>query len=147
KGIASIVTSSSSGMISIHCLRYVVSLSSSTFCFFELSCISSSPALFSFKLSCISSSPALFELPSTKSVLKSTNVFTLLKALSVKHLLNKIKRFVLQVFELLFFHILQQSAFFFSLRVVEIILPFLQQTTLLAPLLAVFKPIHEKPQS
>ncbi|GKB35854.1 putative reverse transcriptase domain-containing protein [Tanacetum coccineum] len=45
-----------------------VSLSSSTFCFLALSCSNSSPDL--------------FELPSTKSVLKSTNVFTLLKAVS-----------------------------------------------------------------
>ncbi|GKA99190.1 hypothetical protein Tco_0827127, partial [Tanacetum coccineum] len=73
-------------------------------------------------LSYSNSSLALFELPSTKSVLKSTNVFTLLKALS-NNLLDRIKRFVLQVFGLLSFHILQ--------------------TTLLAPLLAVFEPIHD----
>ncbi|GKB57779.1 multidrug resistance-associated protein 5 [Tanacetum coccineum] len=68
KGIASIATSSSSGMIFINCLSSAVSLSSSTFCFFVISYTSSVPALFS--------------LPFTNSVLKSSNVFTLLKALS-----------------------------------------------------------------
>nr|GEU53194.1 hypothetical protein [Tanacetum cinerariifolium] len=68
KGIASIATSSSSGMIFINCLSSLISFSSSTFCFLALSYVSSSPAL--------------FELPLTNSVLKSTNMFMLFKALS-----------------------------------------------------------------
>nr|GEV13960.1 hypothetical protein [Tanacetum cinerariifolium] len=68
KEIASIATSSSSGIVSLKCSSSAVSLSSTTFCFFVLSYISSSFAIFSF--------------PFTNSVLKSSNEFTLLNALS-----------------------------------------------------------------
>ncbi|GJZ19903.1 hypothetical protein Tco_0556493 [Tanacetum coccineum] len=74
KGITSIVTSSSSGMISINSFSSAVYLFSSIFCFLVLSCSNLSSAL--------------FELPSTKSVLKSTNMFTLLKALSDNSLIE-----------------------------------------------------------
>ncbi|GKA59220.1 putative reverse transcriptase domain-containing protein, partial [Tanacetum coccineum] len=58
KGVTSIVTSSSSaGMISLHCLSSSVSLSSSTFCFLELSYSRASPALFEL-LSCAISASA-----------------------------------------------------------------------------------------
>ncbi|GJQ97904.1 retrovirus-related pol polyprotein from transposon TNT 1-94 [Tanacetum coccineum] len=84
KGIASIVTSSpSSEMISIHCLSSSVSLSSSTFCFLELSCSRASHALFELLSYAISGS-AFLELSFTNSVSISTNVFTLFIALSNK---------------------------------------------------------------
>ncbi|GKC16720.1 hypothetical protein Tco_1013502 [Tanacetum coccineum] len=68
KGIALSATFSSSGMTSIRLLSSVVSLSSSTFCFLELSYSSSSPALFKLLLCPISAS-AFLELSSTSSVL------------------------------------------------------------------------------
>nr|GEW79199.1 putative ribonuclease H-like domain-containing protein [Tanacetum cinerariifolium] len=62
KGVESIVTSSpSSGMISKHFLRYSDSLSSSTFCFLDLSYSISSPALFELP-SCVISALAFFEI-------------------------------------------------------------------------------------
>ncbi|GJU97698.1 hypothetical protein Tco_1326969 [Tanacetum coccineum] len=67
KGVASIVTSSpSSGTISKYFLSSSDSLSSSTFCFLELSYSSSSPALFEL-LSCAISASAFFELSSTSN--------------------------------------------------------------------------------
>ncbi|GJS69315.1 hypothetical protein Tco_0702156 [Tanacetum coccineum] len=78
KGVASIVTSSE--MISIHCLSSLVSLSSSTFSFLELSCYRASPSLFEMLSYSISAS-AFLELSFTNSVFISTKVFTIFIAL------------------------------------------------------------------
>ncbi|GJR06817.1 hypothetical protein Tco_0529801 [Tanacetum coccineum] len=67
--INTVVTSSpSSGTISKHFLSFSDSLSSSNFCFLEVSYSSSSPALFKLLLCAISAS-AFLELPSTSSVM------------------------------------------------------------------------------
>ncbi|GJT45990.1 hypothetical protein Tco_0954705 [Tanacetum coccineum] len=68
KGVASIITSSlSSEIISIHSLSSSVSLSSSTFCFLELSCSKASHALFEL-LSYAISALAFLELSFTNSL-------------------------------------------------------------------------------
>ncbi|GJR45840.1 hypothetical protein Tco_1313943 [Tanacetum coccineum] len=80
KDITSIATSSS-WTISKHCLRSYFSLSSSIFCFFATSCSSSSPAFFEL-LSCAIS--ALAFLSSFQQLVSiSTNMFTLVMALSI----------------------------------------------------------------
>ncbi|GKC88774.1 hypothetical protein Tco_1149423 [Tanacetum coccineum] len=80
KGVASIVTSSpSSEMISIHCLSSLVSLSSSTFSFLELSCYRASPALFELLSYAISAS-AFLELSFTNYVFISTKITTAWKS-------------------------------------------------------------------
>ncbi|GKF79080.1 hypothetical protein Tco_0234648, partial [Tanacetum coccineum] len=67
KGIASSVTSSSSGITSIRLLSSFVSLSSSTFFFFAFSYSNSSPALFELPSALVSLPSALTSLPSTNS--------------------------------------------------------------------------------
>ncbi|GJY00548.1 hypothetical protein Tco_0357566 [Tanacetum coccineum] len=68
KGITSSATSSSSGMTSIRFLSSTVSLSSSTFCFLELSYSNSSPALLKLPSALVSLPYALTSLPFTNSV-------------------------------------------------------------------------------